>query len=205
MCTRFAIEPETEELQDILEAVRRSRLTGRFLEAGAAVLYSGEIRPTDVVPVIAPDKNGAEAVFPMRWGFRIPGGPLLVNARSETAADKPSFREAWKRHRCVIPASCYFEWEHFGGADGRRKTGDKYRIRGTGSASLRLAGLYRVENGFPVFTVLTREPTEELKRLHDRMPLLLPSDRVSDWIDPRNAPEEFLPFAVTELRAERVG
>jgi putative SOS response-associated peptidase YedK len=69
----------------------------------------GEIRPADVAPVLAPDRNGAVSVFPMKWGYS--GRSLLINARVETAAVRPSFREDRVRHRCIAPASWYFEWE----------------------------------------------------------------------------------------------
>ena len=126
---------------------------------------SGEIRPTNIVPVLAPDKNGNAAVFPMEWGFRLPAesgnagtppslqksgrnsgrisgqifghsakGKLLVNARSETAAVKASFREAWACRRCIIPASWYYEWEHFTDENGRKKAGRKFAIRPVSSS-----------------------------------------------------------------------
>ena len=74
---------------------------------------SGEIRPTDIVPVLAPDKGGNAAVYPMQWGFRLPAGNgqragqaqkgmLLVNARVETAAEKVTFRDAWASRRCIF-------------------------------------------------------------------------------------------------------
>ena len=99
----------------------------------------GEIRPTDIVPVLAPDKGGNAAVYPMQWGFRLPAGNgqragqakkgmLLVNARVETAAEKVTFRDAWASRRCIVPASWYFEWEHFTDESGRKKTGQKYAI-----------------------------------------------------------------------------
>ena len=112
MCTRYYVEPDTEEMRDIIAEVQNSPLSRRFIHAGHAVLTSGEIRPTDVVPVIAPNREGKRTSFPMKWGFQFPGRSLLVNARTETAAQKPAFRDAWKKHRCIIPASWYFEWEH---------------------------------------------------------------------------------------------
>ena len=108
MCTRFYIEPESDELRTVLEQAKQSRLGQLFLRAGSPVLTSGEIRPTNVVPVLATGRDKKSGVFPMRWGFQIAGGSLIVNARSETAADKPTFRDAWRAHRCIIPASWYY-------------------------------------------------------------------------------------------------
>ncbi len=205
MCTRFYIEPETEELKEIMEAARRSPLTMRFIRNGDALLTSGEIRPTNVVPVIAPGKNGQKAVFPMKWGFQIPGRSLLVNARAETAKDKSTFKEAWERHRCIIPSSWYFEWEHLIGSNGQKKTGDKYMIQPVNATVTWLTGLYRIEDGLPYFTVLTREPSEELKRIHDRMPVILPENCIGKWIDPDGIPEEVLKESLTEMLAEKTG
>ena len=104
MCTRFYVEPDTEEIREIIAEVQRSQLSGKFIKAGNAILTSGEIRPTNVVPVIAPSRAGRRTAFPMKWGFQIPGRSLLVNARVETAAEKPTFKEAWEKHRCIVPA-----------------------------------------------------------------------------------------------------
>lgn len=203
MCTRFYIEPESDELHEILEEAKQSRLGELFMRAGSQVLISGEIRPTNVVPVIATGRNRRSGVFPMRWGFQIPGGSLVVNARSETAAAKPTFRDAWKGHRCIIPASWYYEWEHIKTPSGKPKTGDKYAIQPKGEQTAWLCGLYRIEDGFPVFTVVTREPTPYLMSIHDRMPLIMPKSRIHEWVSPDIQPEELLPYAVTDLIAEK--
>ncbi len=152
----FYVEPDTEEIREIIAEVQRSQLSGKFIKAGSAILTSGEMRPTNVVPVIASSRNGRKAAFPMKWGFQIPGRSLLVNARVETAVEKPTFKEAWESHRCIIPASWYYEWEHLIGNNGQKKVGDKYMIQPSGSSMTWLAGLYRLEDGLPVFTVLTK-------------------------------------------------
>ena len=103
MCTRYWTE-ESPALRPIVEEMRRSPLVRKWNTTTGIKTY-GEIRPTDVVPVIAPNKYGNRAIYPMRWGFS--GKSLLVNARSETAAEKPTFKEAWERHRCIVPASCW--------------------------------------------------------------------------------------------------
>ena len=203
MCTRFYIEPMTEELKEILDEVQRTLLRNRFIRAGSAVRTSGEIRPTDVVPVLAPGKDGRKAVFPMKWGFQGPGRSLIVNARSETAARKPTFREAWERHRCIVPASWYYEWEHLTDRSGQKSVGDKYMIQPRGTSVTWLAGLYRIEDGLPVFTILTREPSEELRRIHERMPLILPAEKIDDWIRPDSRPEELLTYALTDMVTEK--
>lgn len=205
MCTRFYVEPDNEEIREIIAEVQKSMLAGKFIKAGNAILTSGEIRPTNVVPVIAPSRDGRRAVFPMKWGFQIPGRSLMVNARTETAAEKPTFKEAWEKHRCIIPASWYYEWEHLVGNYGQKKTGDKYMIQPKNSQATWLCGLYRMENELPVFTVLTREPTEELRRIHDRMPLILPKELIPEWISPDTKPEKLLQYALTDMIAEKAG
>ncbi len=204
MCTRFYVEPDIEETRELIAEIRGSKLADKFVKAGSAILTSGEIRPTNVVPVIAPDRNGRKSAFPMKWGFQIPGRSLIVNARAESASQKPTFKDSWKRRRCIIPASWYFEWEHLTGANGKKKTGDKYMIQPAGSSMAWLAGLYRIEDGFPVFTVLTREPSEDLRRIHDRMPLIFLKDLIDEWINPEAKAEELVEFAIMEMVAEKV-
>jgi len=203
MCTRFFIEPKSEELDEYMQAALSSKLADRFLIAGSPVRVSGEIRPTDVVPVMAPDRSGKLSVFPMRWGFRVPGRSLVINARSESASQRQMFREPWARHRCVIPASWYYEWEHLPAPGGKQRTGDRFAIQPQGSSVTWLAGLYRIEDGFPVFAVLTREPSEDLRRIHDRMPVIFPKETAVSWIDPSLDPSQLIGAALTDMSAER--
>ena len=128
----------------------------------------------------------------------------MVNARSETAAIKPTFKDAWFSHRCIVPASWYFEWEHHTGADGKKRTGDKYLIQPKNSSMTWLCGLYRIEENLPVFVILTREPTEEIRFIHDRMPLIMPEKYIGEWIKPDAKPDELVRNAVTEMIYEKV-
>ena len=200
MCCRYWTE-ESPELRAIVEEMNRSPLVQRWQKVTEVKTY-GEIRPTDVVPVIAPNRSGDRAVFPMKWGFS--GRSLLLNARSETAGTKPTFKESWERRRCIVPASWYFEWEHLQGNGGKTRTGDKYKIRPKDSAMTWLCGLYRIEEGLPVFVVLTREPGEEIRFIHNRMPLILAEKYIDDWIRPDARPEELLGSALTEMFFEKV-
>ena len=200
MCCRYWTD-ESPELRPIVEEMNRSPLMRKWQDKAKVKSY-GEIFPTDVVPVIAPNRSGLRTVYPMKWGYS--GKSLLMNARSETAAEKPTFRDDWARHRCIVPASWYFEWEHYPGSDGKKHTGDKYMIHPKDCAVTWLCGLYRIENGLPVFVILTREPGETLRFLHDRMPLIMPEELVTEWIRPDRKPEELLPRALTDMDFEKV-
>ena len=195
MCCRYLLE-ESPELRPIIEAMNRSPLAGKLFPQ-SSLRAAGEVRPAEAAPVLAPDKSGSPVIFPMKWGFS--GKSLLINARSETAASRPLFRDSWQSRRCAVPSSGYFEWEHPQLPDGRKKTGVKYLLRQKDSALTWLCGLYRVEEGIPCFVILTREPGENLRFIHDRMPLILPDRAVHDWIRPETRPEDLLPLAQTDL------
>lgn len=201
MCTRFHLETEREGAREIVAAVLASRLAGRFAAAGKKVRTEGDIRPTDAVPVVAPGKDGRRAAFAMQWGFRMPGGGLVVNARAETAARKAAFAESWLGRRCAVPAAWYCEWEHRIGPAGRKVAGAMHRIRPAGGGVAWLCGLYRMEGEWPVFAILTRAAAGGLAEIHDRMPLVLPVERVDEWIRPGAQPEELAARAVTNMVA----
>ena len=193
MCARYYLE-ESPELRPFVEKMNRSPLLGMF--AGAEVVTSGEVRPGNVSPVLALNRKGERAVFPMQWGFT--GRTMLINARSESAAVKPTFAESWSLRRCAVPASWYYEWEHLTDERGRKKTGDKYILRPALSGTVWLCGLYRMENGLPHYVILTREAVESIRFIHDRMPLILPEEVVGDWIRQDGKPEEVIAAARTE-------
>lgn len=206
MCCRYYMET-SPELRPYIEAANRSSLKDRLVSKLARPLVTeGEVRPTDLVPVIAPSSKSQEpTVFPMVWGFTIPRRQTsLFNARVESATEKPTFKESWEKRRCIVPASWYYEWEHLINAStGKSKTGDKYMIQAKGSNVIYLAGLYRLEEiagiQVPVFTILTREPSDEIRFIHDRMPVMLPKEYIREWVNPNGKPEEIIRAAQTEM------
>ena len=99
MCSRYWAE-KTPQWSQIVEEMNRSPLM-RLLQAREAVKSGGEYRPADVAPVIAPDRLGERAVYPMKWGYT--GKSLLINARSETAAEKASTVNAKYFRFIIIP------------------------------------------------------------------------------------------------------
>ena len=78
-------------------------------------------------------------------------------------------------------------------------------IQPRGSAMTWLAGLYRIEDGLPAFTVLTKNPTEELKYIHDRMPVIFPKELIDDWIRPDTKPEDLMKYALSDMLFEKTG
>ena len=221
MCTRFFIEQNDPAFQPIFQKVKESSLYDRFCnKLGYPIETSGEIFPTNIVAVVAPDKHGNASAYPMYWGMPMADGKPIFNARTETAGVKPFFKEDWNRHRCIVPASWYFEWKH--GAEGSSKnsiTGQnslfqstassetlesgKYAIQPEGASVTWLCGLYRIQSGLPYFVILTREPSDELKRIHDRMPLILPQNKIKEWIDPKTDPSTIIPYSLTNMVFEK--
>ncbi len=200
MCCRYNIDREAPELQPILEAVNRSPLAEQFRRTGNEILIRGEIRPTDVAPVIAFGRKGRPCVFPMQWGFTIPGTRPVFNARIETASVRPHFRDGWAGHRCVVPASSFYEWKHLPAPGGKSRTAERYSIRPSGESVTWLCGLYRLEEGLPHFVIITMESASEgMRAIHSRMPLILPSSSLDDWVNPRVPPENTIRSAVTDL------
>ena len=76
-------------------------------------------------------------------------------------------------------------------------------IQPYGSTMTWLAGLYRLEDGLPVFTILTKEPTTELRRIHDRMPLMLPKELIDEWINPKANPKDLLQYTLNSMVIEK--
>jgi len=204
MCCRYYMEM-SPRLRPIVEAAQRSGLYRSSIEKLARPLTTdGEIFPDALVPVLASGRSGRKAVFPMLWGYHVPGiSRVIVNARVETAAEKPIFRESWAAHRCAVPASWYYEWQHILSPSGKTRTGDKFAIMPRDCDLTWLCGLYRQEDGYPHFVVLTREPAESVIPIHDRMPFILPEEKVAHWIDPKYNPHMLLSFAMTDIVLEK--
>lgn len=197
------------ELRPIVEEMNRATLAAKMRDKlGKPLTTEGEVRPTDIVPTIASAPSGSKKVYPMLWGFTAKGvGRPVVNSRVESAKDKALWKEAWQKHRCIIPASWYYEWEHLLSPSGKPKTGDRYMIQPRGLEVCYLAGLYQIEEfrdlRYPVFSILTRTPSPELSRLHDRMPVIVPGALIEEWIRPDSNPGEIVQSAITDMVFEK--
>ncbi|HEX7022235.1 MAG TPA: SOS response-associated peptidase [Trueperaceae bacterium] len=178
MCGRYTLWHGKRELDLLFEvAIHKEELSARY-----------DIRPTQSV-IIVRQQGTQRAWGSVRWGlvpswvkdpqtFRTP----LFNARAETLAEKPSFRTAFKRRRCLIPASGFYEWQ---GAKGSKQ---RHYIGRTDKEPLALAGLWESweRNGEAVesCTILTTRANKLMSGLHDRMPVILDPEHFDLWLDP---------------------
>jgi putative SOS response-associated peptidase YedK len=119
------------------------------------------------------------------WAKDISIGNKLINARSESVHEKPSFRDSFKNKRCLIPATGFFEWRE----NPTKKKNDPYYIRTTNQPVFSFAGLWSSwtdkTTGAEVlsFTIITTEANEFLAEIHNRMPVILPENKESDWLN----------------------
>jgi len=192
MCGRFYIESD-DTPDELIEVLNRAEALARRTDSSFR-LPRGEVRPGDCAAVIAMNRAAKRSAFPMKWGFRM-DRQLLINARSETAAGKPTFRESMRDRRCLIPASAYFEWDH------REKPLRKYAFALPDAPMMYLAGLYRFEPDvpFPVFTVLTQNASEKNACFHDRMPVIIPPSLTDNWLDRSLSPMPILQSSITDV------
>lgn len=166
MCGRYFADTDEREMSILYSAF-----------VGQPEVKAGEIFPTNLAPVIT--KHGE--LQAMRWGFpRFDGKGAIINARSETAAEKAMFRYPMQYGRCLIPASWYFEWEPAVPKE------IKHAIRADGPITY-LAGLSRVEkDGEITFVILTRQACSQIRYIHDRMPVILQLQFHDEWLHSKN-------------------
>lgn len=162
-----------------------------LLSAEPPAFRNADVRPTNVAPIIR-IHEGHRLAIPARWGL-IPSwskddkiAQHTFNARGETVAEKPSFRAAFKRRRCIVPVSAFFEWRVIPGERNKQKL----RFSSPDARPLPLAGLWehwkRPETGELVesYTVITTTANEFMAPIHDRMPVVLGEKDWDAWLDP---------------------
>jgi len=156
----------------------------RFLQEIEERLGSSEardIRPTDLAPALLAEGESSLKGDAMRFGFPgFKGGPTIINARSETIAEKNTFRDAIRNRRCVLPAGGYYEWT------GTKKQKTRHLITLTESSEMYLAGCY---NSFHTphgdelrFVIVTTEPNPDVISIHNRMPVVLNPAEAELWL-----------------------
>ena len=184
----FSKESSSEMVQAVLD-----NLQSRQIE-----VKTGEVFPGDVAAVIASNRKLEPQAFGMKWGYQLPDGKLIFNARSETAAQKAMFADGMRQRRCLVPADSYYEWQKTG--QGKQK----YEIAPADINGFFLAGIYRIEQGRPAFSILTKDPVESIAFIHNRMPVILPNEAMSDWLNPKYDGRDMLHTALGNMQFARV-
>ena len=189
MCGRFTLIAWDEVEQRFLPAAGANIIRELFAAPGQNPAPRYNIAPTQNILTIANDGQ-SNAPQSMRWGL-VPSwakdisiGSRMINARAETLAERPSFRAAFRRRRCLVIADSFYEWKR----DGLRRT--PMRISLESGQLFAFAGLWEswtAPNGRRILscTIITTAANQLIAPIHDRMPVILPPEAEPAWLDPR--------------------
>jgi len=184
MCSRYSLTSPPEAVRAYFGYADTPNFPARY-----------NVAPTQPVAVVARDREGVRRFRLMRWGL-LPAFvkdpktfPTLINARSEEVLDKPSFRNAMRWRRCLIPADGFYEWT---GPKGKRRP---FLLRPRDGRLIAFAGLYerwRDKDGGEIdtVTILTCAANATVAALHDRMPVVLAPEQFEAWLDVKTTPAD---------------
>jgi putative SOS response-associated peptidase YedK len=182
MCGRYTLTSPGEVVAEVFGLDLAPELGPRY-----------NLAPTQEAAVVRVAKPGDPRTLDrLRWGL-IPAwakdpsiGNRMINARAETVAEKPSYRDSFRRQRCLVVADGFFEWQRVG------KAKQPHLIRRQDRRPFGFAGLWAAwrgaapDQGVETFTILTTEPNDLMRPLHDRMPVILDPKDFTAWLDPAN-------------------
>jgi putative SOS response-associated peptidase YedK len=210
MCGRFTLtNPDPEKLKSTfgLPASTEVPMT--------AFMARYNIAPSQWITAVTQPPEGERTLKQMRWGL-IPSwskdptiANKLINARGETAADKPSFRSALAKRRCLIPADGFYEWQSHKDEYGKVHKIPMY-------ITLRDHGLFGIAGLFEYWsdpasaetivtcTIMTGGPNLLMEPIHDRMPVIIPPDLYADWLDPKLTDSRLVTNFLTPFPAEQM-
>jgi len=184
MCGRFSSSSKPEQIKKEFKVA---------VEDPAIFKPRYNIAPSQMIPIVL-DRTGERIVAQLKWGL-VPSwakdaliGSRMINARAETLMEKPSFREAYKSRRCIIPASGFYEWQ-------RAEKGAKqpFYFYLTNKEVFGFAGLWeewldkKSSESLETCTIITTEANDVLKPVHDRMPVILKAADYDEWLDTKEA------------------
>ena len=201
MCGRFALTVDPVDLQEA------------FPDFKFPTQYAARYNIAPTQPILALPNNGSKSADFFIWGL-IPSwakdptiASRLINARAETLAEKPSFRSAYQYHRCLIFTSGFYEWQAQPGGKTKiphfihLKTGEPFAFAG-------LWENWEAPDGSIIHsaTIITTEPNEMMGKIHNRMPVILPHNAYTQWLDPFPQPPSniqylLMPYPAGEMEA----
>lgn len=189
MCGRYSITTPVEALRRYFQ----------FTGPGLNLRPRWNVAPTQEAPVIRRGADGQRELVMLRWGL-VPfwakdpsGAARMINARGETVAEKPAYREAFKARRCLVPADGFYEWEEHGPNPPK----EPLLFRRADGAPFAFAGLWErwaPRNGAPLesFTIVNTAANEIMARYHHRVPIVLAPEDYTRWLDPAADPRPLL-------------
>jgi len=177
VCGRFVLETPLKATAEIFNAQMAESLV---------TVPNFNICPSENISVLV-SNSGKRKLGQMRWGFvphwckSVADGPLLFNARAETLAEKPAFRDACRKRRCLIPADGFYEWE--------KKVGSKskpFYVRRSDRQQMIFAGIWQFsgdsEHRIPTCAIITVPASEQISGIHNRMPLIIDPSDWAGWL-----------------------
>lgn len=190
MCARYTMRIASETMKTLFDLDEVPELEPRY-----------NVAPTQDAPVVIEERDGTRTLHMMRWGL-VPSwakdpsiGQRMINAKSETVFEKPAFRDAARRHRCLIPCDGFYEWKDvpviaeglFSDLEPAGKTRKQpYHVTANNGGAFAMAGLFErwSDDGRTIetFTVLTCTPNSLVAQLHDRMPVILQPRDYDVWL-----------------------
>ena len=184
MCSRYSLTSPHESVRNTFKYKNAELFPPRY-----------NIAPSQPVAIVRPDPTGERELALVRWGL-IPGWvknpsefTMIINARSETALEKPSFRNAMRHRRCIVPADGFYEWT---GVPGKKVP---HLIRQKSGGVMGFAGLHEHWMGadgseMESMAIITCGPNATMATIHDRMPVILPEEQFDFWLDVRGVPQD---------------
>ena len=189
MCGRYSLftDDDNREILRILQEVSERRPN--------AAVKTGEVFPNNMAPILKLEQ-GIIRPDAAVWGFpNFARKGVIINARSETAAEKKLFRESLFSRRCIVPSTGFFEWS-------QDKAHQKYRFYLPESDILYMAGLYSVYNQEERFVILTTEGNASIRDIHHRMPVVISPDNLQYWLGEPDAALQILSGSFPMLEQE---
>ena len=166
MCGRYALHanPEVVALQFGLDQPPRFKASYNICPGGEILVVT------------------SKGASPRRWGF----GNKIANARGESVAERPAFRDAFRHSRCLVPASGFYEWQTNAGLK------HPWYLRPRDAALFGLAGITSLWKGVPSVSLITTTPNALMEPIHDRMPVIIAPEAYARWLDPSHRDVEAL-------------
>lgn len=203
MCGRYTQRAKLKQLAELFKL---------FDAIADSIVPRYNIAPSQ--DVLAIRETDSRELVELKWGL-VPSwakdpkiGNRMINARGETVREKPSFRSAFKRRRCLVPADGFYEWKKTGA-----KTKQPFFVHLKHDQPFAFAGLWEHWEGdgeiIESCTIITTDANELMKPIHERMPVILPVEAYDEWLDPENQatedlPRLLVPYPTDEMEAHRI-